>query len=336
MSTTTQKNPVGLFRQVQNIAWGSAAIGIAGLLFAFATGDHKSFYASFMFAWVFWAGLSLGAVTLTFLHHAIRAQWSLSILRVIEAATKVLPIMGILFLLVALYGIYSRELYQWSDPALMQGSELLKRKLFFLNKESFFFWTVTFFVFWGIATWRLNASSRLQDSTSDERLAQSRTNFAAPLGVIHVVLLTFAVTYWIMSLDPAWVSTIYGVWFMIQEMRCMIALGTVIVVGMRLYRPFSEIVTPNVCRDLGWMLVGLTMFWAYISLSQFLIIWSANLPEEITYYVNRFTGPLVLVGAFLIIAQFLVPFHHAVVVQCEARCQAVGADCSVDCGNERD
>ncbi|MDX1932111.1 MAG: hypothetical protein SFU56_05870 [Capsulimonadales bacterium] len=307
MSTTTQKNPAAQFRQWQTLAVGMAVLGIFGLIAGFAM-DHKAFYTSFMFAWVFWGGLSLGATTLTYLHHTIRAQWSVSILRVAEAANKTLPIMGLLLLAVTGFGILNQELYQWSNPEIIRGSELLQRKTWFLNKEGFFFWSIAFFIYWLLTTRFLNASSRKQDDTLDDRLAERRATFAAPLGVLHVVFLTFAVTYWIMSLDPAWFSTIYGVWFMIQELRLAIALGVIIVIGLRFMKPFSDIVSTSLCRDLGWMLEGLTMFWAYVSLSQFLIIWSGNLPEEITFYNNRFAGALVYLGAALIICQFLVPF----------------------------
>lgn len=304
---TVSESPVPALKRVQTIAAGSALFGCIGLIAAFFM-NRNSFYASFMFAWVFWGGLSIGAMTLTFLHHTIRAAWSLSILRMIEAANKTMLVMGLIFCAVMIPSVLLGTIYQWTDAEVVAGSELLQRKTFFLNKTGYCVSTIFFFAFWVISGIKLNASSRLQDTTKQESLGQSRTNYSAPLGVVHVILLTFAVTYWIMSLDPAWFSTIYGVWFMIQEMRCMIAVGAVVLLSLRFTRPFNTIVTANVSRDLGWMLIGLSMFWAYVSLSQFLIIWAANLPEEITYYINRFNGWLVYVGAFLIVAQFLMPF----------------------------
>jgi hypothetical protein len=307
--STSAKTTSAQFKQWQTLAAGMALLGLAGLVAAYFM-DRKAFYTSFMFAWVFWGGLSLGATTLTFLHHSIRAQWSVSILRVAESANKLLVPMVLLLLVVCGIGIVNHELYQWSDPAVVQASELLKRKTWFLNPAGYIGFSLFCAAYWWFTTSTLNRSSRKQDVEvpHDEMLGQARASFAAPLGVIHVVFLTFAVTYWIMSLDPVWYSTIYGVWFMIQELRCAIALGVIIVVGLRALKPFSDIVTPNLCRDLGWMLEGLTMFWAYISLSQFLIIWSGNLPEEITFYTNRFNGALDVLGGLLIVGQWLFPF----------------------------
>jgi hypothetical protein len=185
---------------------------------------------------------------------------------------------------------------------------VLSRKTWWLNQVGFIARGLLYFGYWVFMMNKLNASSRRQDESRDDREAAMRSNWGAPGGVIHVLLLTFATTDWIMSLDPAWFSTIYGVWWMMFGFRVMLAIGIITVVGLRNYKPFNEIVTPLLTKDIGNMLLGFTMLWGYFSLSQFLIIWSGNLPEEVTFYINRFTGPMVYLGAFLIVAQFFFPF----------------------------
>ena len=307
MSTTTQNSPIPAFKQAQLIAGVLALIGALGLGIALISGAYDAFFASFTFGFVFWVTMTVGACSLTYLHHSIRATWSLSILRIAEAGNKTLWWMLMCWGVMAL-GMYTEHLYQWSNPANVAASEILQRKAFFLNKTSYTAWSLIFFAYWMITTNLLNASSLRQDRSRDQRESERRASMGAPFGVIHLVILTFAFTLWVMSLDPAWVSTIYGVWFMIFGMRWMLALGVVILIGLRNTRPYNEVLTKQLGADIGNVLLALTMFWAYISVSQFLIIWSGNLPEEITYYANRFTGPMVFLGAFLIVGQFFGPF----------------------------
>lgn len=308
MSTETNNsgNPVPVFKKVQTAFGALGVIGVLGLLAAFVM-DQKAFYSSFMFGFVFWMSLTLGACTLTFLHHSIRAKWSVSILRVIESANKLIPVMFV-FWLILMIGMWTNVLYQWNNPDIVRASEVLQRKQWYLNPMG---WTIRgfiYFAYWWFMTNKLNASSRKQDETRDNQLAADRANWGAPGGVIHVVLLTFAWTDWVMSLDPVWYSTIYGVWWMVFGVRMMIATGIIVTLSLVKYRPFNEAITKVITKDIGNMLLGFTMLWAYITLSQFLIIWSGNLPEEIPFFINRFNGPMVYVGAFLVVFQFFVPF----------------------------
>lgn len=305
-SDRPRANALAYFTNLRNVAVGVGFIGAIGLAIAAFT-DTRVFWASYFFAYIFWLTLSLGSLTLTLLHHTIRGSWGVAILRVIEAGNKTLPLMFVLFLPIA-YAMWSQQLYIWSNPIEVAKSELLQHKALYLNKWAWTIRAAIFWAFWIGISWVLNKSSLRQDVTHDDRLAAARTNLAAPGGVLFVVTLTFAITDWVMSLEPAWFSTIYGVWFMISSLLAALALGTLVVTGLGDRRPYSEVITPALTKDLGNLLLGFTMFWTYCSLSQFLIIWSGNLPEEVTFYINRFNGPLVYIGAFLIVAQFFIPF----------------------------
>ena len=306
MRQSTTNSTTALFKRLQSMGGIMAFLGFAGFVIAFFA-NRDGFWTSYFYGYFVWLGMTLGCVTLTFLHHTIRASWSLSLLRILEAGNKTLPIMA-LFFIPLLIGMWTHQIYLWGNPEAVAHSEILQHKTWWLNPIGWSIRGVFYFVYWIVMMRIVNASSLRQDKTRDENEAIMRSNISAPGGVFHVILLTFAYTDWLMSLDPFWYSTIYGVWHMVTQALGVIAFGIVIVVGLGNRKPYSEVLTPTLTKNLGNMLLGFTMLWGYISLSQFLIIWSGNLPEEITFYVNRFTGPLVVVGGILIVSQFFLPF----------------------------
>ena len=282
-------------------------LGILALIIGFVV-DKQAFFTSYFFAFIFWMGLTLGSTTLTYLHHTVRGTWGLAILRVLEAGNKTLPLMGLFFIPILL-GMWAGQIYPWTDPVAVAHSEPMRhRYAAWMNPTGFTVRAVLYFVFWIVTTQILNRNTARQDKNGDPELGQWRQSFAPPAGVAHVVLVTFAYTDWLMSLDPVWYSTIYGVIFMFGGILSAMCFGTLIVTSLANRRPYSEAVTPALTRNMGNMILGFTMFWAYTNLSQFLIQWSGNLPEEITYYANRFSGGLVFVGAIIIIFQFFAPF----------------------------
>ena len=188
------------------------------------------------------------------------------------------------------------------------GHHLHVNKQVWLNPTAWTIRSIVYFSFWTFGTRFLTALSLRQDSIRDEALGSRRTNFAAPAGVIHVFMLTFAMTDWVMSLDPMFISTLYGAWHMATGLLFMIAIGTFIVTSLRNLSPYNQIVKPQLIKDLGNLMLGFTMVYGYFTLSQFLIIWSGNLPEEIWFFIHRFQGPMVYVGTALVICQFVIPF----------------------------
>jgi len=285
---------------------------IAGLLAVIggfaqdASVGKKLFWGAYHYGFIFWMTLTLGCTTITFLHHTIRAQWSLSILRIVEAGNKNLPLMFLVFLPIALMTIFGHGIFPWADEAFR--AKLHVNKQTWLNPISWGVRALVYFAFWIWTTGQLNKSSLAQDKSLDENLAEQRRSFAPPMGVVHVVLLTFAMTDWLMSLNPNWMSTLYGAWHLATGILMTIAFGTVLVLAMRDKRPFVDAINPSLTKDLGNMMLGFTMVFGYFTLSQFLIIWSGNLPEEIVFFVQRFDGPLVYMGLAIVVCQFFGPF----------------------------
>ena len=302
-------NPV--FRKMRTYCMPIAFVGLIllgfGMIIATNSKNPRYFWSSYMFGYLFWLGMTLGATTLTFLHHTIRAKWSNVILRFLEAGNKNLWIMAVGFIPILFDLFTSKQIFPWSNPAAYHLELPLSKQAWFAP-GAFVFRAILYFAFWILTTRKLNASSEEQDRTLDDTLAKARQSFAPPMGVLHVILLTFALTDWMMSLDPTWLSTIYGVVYMIWGMLANISLGTFILLSFSDKKPFSQVLFSGIRMDLGNMQLGLTMFWTYTTLSQFLIIWSGNLPEEINFYKQRFEGPYLAIGTAVILCGFFLTF----------------------------
>ena len=255
--------------------------------------DRHLFYTSYLFAYIVFLCFTLGCLGFSLLHHMIRGYWGLALLRIWEAGSRNVWLMAVLFIPIA-YGMFNGDLYHWSNAALVAKSEILQKKQFYLNP---FWWSVRavgYFLFWGLVANWMNRSSVKQDETGDERMGVRRQRFAAPAFLIFMLAGTFAFTDWVMSLDDEWYSTMFGLWFAICAGLSAMTLGNFVLGSLAKRKPYNQFWTANLGRDLGNVMLALTMLWAYTSLSQFLIIWSGNLPEEISYYVQRFNGPSAL------------------------------------------
>jgi hypothetical protein len=306
---TTAGSINALFRRWETTALIAAFVGLAGLALGYFSDnsvDHKAFWASALYGIIFWLGITLGCCTLTYLHHSIRAHWSLSILRIAEAGNRTIPVMGVIFLVVGLFALIGKQVWPWADPEVF--SHLHRNKQIWYTPWFWALRAVVYFVFWWWTTSYLNRSSARQDTERDEALGDARASRAAPWGVVHVIFLTLAFTDWLMSLDPNWFSTLYGAWHMTTQLLATIAMGTFLVLTLKDRKPYSDVVSPVLTKDLGNMMLGFTMIFGYFTLSQFLIIWSGNLPEEIAFFVNRFRGGAVFIGAAIVLFQFFLPF----------------------------
>jgi len=239
------------------------------------------------------------------MHHTLKGKWGLAILRILEAGSKTLLIMAPLFVVIVM-GM--GELYPWAKPDVVKADQILSHKQWYLNSMGFIVRAVVAFALWGFWSFKLIGSTKRQEATGDLKEEQKRSNFAPPGIVIFVLTVTMIITDWVMSLDKHWFSTIFGVWFVVGQGLAVLSFSTIFLLTRKNQTPYKEIITPELTKDLGNLMLAFSMIWAYFTFSQFLIIWSGNLPEETEYFKHRLAGMWNGMGTIVVLCQFLAPF----------------------------
>lgn len=297
----------GRINRITQLAVVAAVLGIALCLFGIIS-NRTQFLHSYLFGYVFWISLTVGCFGFTLMHHIVRGSWGRPVIRLFEAGggAASFGLMALLFVPILL-GFSS--LYPWADPAKVAASPVLTHRAGWMNPSFVGIRTFVFyFGVWGAIALVLRSLSLRQDKTGDASLAQWRTNIASLSAVYFFLSATSAFTDWVMSLDSNWFSTMYGAWFIVGAGLLTLAFTITLTSRWVNLSPYAEAFNEGVWKDLGNLTLTFTMFWAYTSISQFLIIWSANLPEEISYYYVRNTGMYLPLGALLIVGQFFIPF----------------------------
>ncbi|MBN1218248.1 MAG: hypothetical protein JXM69_04915 [Anaerolineae bacterium] len=307
--------------RMQNSALVVGAVGlIVVMIGAFTGGDI--FFQSYLVGYLFWVHLALGCLAGVTLHHVVGGNWSFTIRRFLEAGAMTLPLLALLFIPI-LFGM--QALFPWTHAEEVAHSELLQHKAGYLNAPFFIGRTVLYFVIWIGLAYLLNRWSGRQDETGDPGLKTRMANISPPGLILIVLTSTFAAFDWMMSLEPAWFSSIYGVLFIAGQMLVAVAFAIVALYLFRNRQPLAGRATIAIFNDLGNFLLVFVAFWAYIVYSQYLIIWSANLPEEITWYIVRTQGGWQYVGLALIIFHFALPFAVLLARAVKRRAEALAA-----------
>lgn len=267
--------------------------------------DRAQFFHSYLFGFSFWAGISIGALALLMLQHLTGGGWGLVIRRVLEAATRTLPLMLILFLPI-IFGAH--WIYPWTHPEEMAKNAALVEKAKYLNLTFFSVRAAIYFAIWLTLAFFLNRWSLLQDKTADGQFTKRMRVLSGPGMVLLVFTVTFASIDWFMSLDPEWSSTIYGFIFVGAWSLSALAFVVAVMAALVKHEPMNNVVGQSHFHDLGKLLLALVMLWSYFAFSQFLIVWSGNLPEEIRWYLPRTHGAWGAIGLAVVILHFAFPF----------------------------
>lgn len=282
-------------------------VGITALLLCLATVffDRQQFFRSYLMAYVFWLGVPLGCLGILMIHHLVGGTWGFVIQRCLESAIRTFPVMALLFLPL-LFGL--PDLYIWARPEVVAHDPILQQKSLYLNIPAFIVRAALYFAIWILVSFFLTRWSQEQDRTADGGLTRRLQTLSGPGLVLYGLTVTFSAIDWLMSLEPRWYSTIFGMIFMVSH--GLIALAFVISVAYFLARrePLSQIIAPWVFQDLGNLLLAFVMLWAYLSFSQFLIIWVENLQHEIPWYLHRMNGGWGGIAVALIVLEFSLPF----------------------------
>jgi hypothetical protein len=299
--------PAQLGESIAKYRKSAAFLGLVGLAACVAgwVMDPAQFYRSYLAGYFFWFGVSLGSLALLMVQHATGGAWGMVIRRILEASSRTLPYMAVLFIPI-FFGMPS--LYEWDDATKVAHDVVLQKKQLWLNPQFWIARVVIYFAIWNLLMYLLNKWSKLEDETGGFKYATVMEKLSCPGIVIYVFTITFAVTDWIMSLTPHWFSTIFGFLTVVGEGLSVFCLSVIVLSGLTNSSPMSEVVTKKHLHDLGKLMLAFVMLWAYMSFSQLLIIWAGNLPEEISWYRSRLNNGWQWVGLILLLFHFVVPF----------------------------
>ncbi|RMD85939.1 MAG: hypothetical protein D6815_00860 [Candidatus Dadabacteria bacterium] len=297
-------SPDSGLRRIQRAGIAAALVGAVACA-AGAAGARDEFYQAYLVAFLFWLGPALGSLGVLMLQHVTGGRWGIVLRRVLEAGAATLPLMALLFVPV-LFGLHS--LYEWSRAGVTAHDAILAQKQPYLNVPFFVARAVLYFATWIAVAWCLVRWSRRLDEASDPRLVR-RTQMLSRGGLIlYGLTMTFAAFDWGMSIEPHWYSHIYGVLVIGGQALSAMAFAIVVAAALARQPAIGRWVTADRFHDLGKLLLAFVMLWAYFSFSQYLIIWSGDLPEEIPWYLHRLAGGWRAVGIALIVFHFAVPF----------------------------
>ena len=284
----------------------SLLVGVAATLVAIVGFilDHEEFLRSYLFGYLYWLGMAVGCLGILLMHHTVGGKWGMMIRRMCEAGARTLPYMFILLIPVLLN---LPTLYPWARPEAAHDANLVAKSAY-LNVPGVLVRTVFYFAVWALYAYLMSKWSAEQDHTGAERLANKMRRVSAPGLVVFTFVTTFAFIDWIMSLEPRWFSTIYGAMFLIGQMLAAFAFMILLVIVLSQVSPIKDYLTKQHLHDLGNMMFAWMVLWAYLSFSQFLIIWSGNLPEEIPWYLRRLKGGWGWVALTIVVFNFFAPF----------------------------
>ena len=297
--------------EISRIQQRSLIIGVVGLVLLLAGAlvlqAPEQFFQSYLVGYIFWVGIALGCLAICMLQHLSGGAWGLVIRRLLEAGARTMPLMALLFLPLLL-GAYKYHLYPWAVAEEVNRSAVLKHKALYLNLPFFLARAVFYFAAWILLAHFLSKWSSEQDRSSDPLIIRRLQVLSGPGLVLYGLTVTFASIDWVMSLEPEWGSTMFGM--LLMGGQAVSAMSFIIAMAVLLAKrePMSRVFAPHHFHDFGKLLLAFIMLWAYFSFSQFLIIWAGNLPEEIPWYLHRLRTGWRYVGLALVLLHFALPF----------------------------
>jgi len=282
------------------LAVAAGALSVVGVVVA-----PEQFFRAYLTGFLFWVGVPLGCLALLMLTHMTGGSWALVARRVFEAASRTLPLLAALFIPVIL-GMST--LYSWTRPEVVSASELLQGKAAYLNRNFFLARAAGYFLVWGVFAWLLNRWSLRQDGGGKPELHRRLQGLSGAGLLVYMLTASFASFDWLMSLDPTWVSSLYGMHFVVGQGAAGLCWLILLARWLTRSEPLARVYAPRHFDDYGKLLLAFILLWAYMTYSQFVIIWSANLTEEIGWYLPRRRGGFYVLSFVIFALHFVLPF----------------------------
>ncbi len=293
---------------------GLLIAGCVALAIGFALGLARKdqlhyFYHAYLTNYSYVLGMVLGSLLFVLLLHVSRAGWGVAVRRLAELLAGNVPLMLVLFLPIVLPVAWGNSaLYPWTSQDMVEHHEALRHKAPYLNVTFFAVRAAAYFVIWGLIARFFLGKSAEQDRSGDAGLTVRMERASGPAILLLGITVTLASFDWLMSLDPLWTSTIFGIYYYSGAFVGAVALVILLAMALQAAGRLRGVITVEHYHDLGKMLFAAVVFWGYIAFSQYLLIWYGNLPEETTWYRARQTGPWGYVSVALVVGHLLVPF----------------------------
>jgi len=298
---------------------GFAGVGIFAVLgltmSAATTGGMRQFFTSYLVGWVFWLGLPIGCMGLLGIHYITGSSWGVLLRRMLEAATRTLPLMAVLFIPLAI-SVFNKDTspYPWSSaPETLSNveteiHELTQKFENWCNPKGFVFRAVLYFAIWGVVIFLINKWSQKVETTGDVYARRYMENFAGPVLFLFALGNMFSATDFVMSVELHFSSTMFALIYSINQLLACFTFGVAIFLTLSLQSPLKEVLRPKFQIDMGSFMLGLCLVWCYMNFSQYMLIWIGNLPEEIPYYLKRTRGGWEYVAYVMLVFHFAMPF----------------------------
>jgi hypothetical protein len=282
--------------------------GVIAVVLAFI--QPQQFYRAYLLGFMLWLGVALGSMAILMIRHLTGGGWGMVIRRILGAAMRTAPLLAALFIPVIL-GIH--KLYIWAQPLDQIADKHLREHLeditkTYLTTNGFIYRAIFYFAIWNLLSFLLTKWSKETDHPGSPDHTSRFKAIAGPGLILYGFTISFAAIDWVMSLDPSWISTIFGLVVLIGQVLSAMCFAVVVERILFNYKPMSEMLKPDFVHDHGKWMLAFTMVWAYFNFSQWLIIWAGNLPSEITFYMTRLHGGWASIGLILVIFGFAVPF----------------------------
>lgn len=281
--------------------------GVLGVVLAvagFLMSGADRFFQAYLVAYTFWMSVVLGSLALLMVQHLSGGVWGLILRRPFEAAVRTLPYMAVLFLPIA-FGMHS--IFEWARPEAA-NDPIISQKALYLNVPFFLARQAFYFLVWSTIGLLLSKWSNEHDRTGDPALVDKMSRLSGGGLLVYGLTITFAMVDWTMSINARWFSTIWGMLYAGGQGLSAFAFGIVVLLMLAQTAPLNKVLTRHHFHDLGKLMFAFLMLWAYLSFSQFLIIWSANLPEEIPHYLDRWENTWRWLSVFIVVGHFMIPY----------------------------
>lgn len=279
-------------------------IGLVLSLLAFFIDKERAIF-NYLILYSMLISIGLGSLFLVALEYVAGADWSVPFRRIPEFLSGILPL---LFILVIPLLIFNHDLFHWTHKEVVEQDKILKGKEPYLNISFFIIRVIVISALWVLFYYALGKNSLLQDKTKDQVLTKRNIRLSAIFIPVFAITITFSAIDWLMSLEPHWFSTIFGVYYFSGTVIAALAAVTLIVVILKEKGYYQPWITDDHLYSFGALLFAFVNFWAYIAFSQYLLIWYANLPEETFWFLTRWEGSWSIISILLIIVHFVVPY----------------------------